>query len=507
MSTRNLKKIFFFFLAASLILSACLPSIFKRDDTSPEAIYTMAAQTVIAQYTRAAGETAVALLTQVSSGSPTATPPEQASPTSTTQAIIPSPTATVLFPTYTPLPPTFTPLLPTFTPLPPTFTPLPPTAVPPPCDWAQFVKDVTVPDGTDMLPGQTFTKVWRLRNIGSCSWNTSYALIYVSGDRMHTYNAVGLPGIVHPGNTIDLSVEFVAPDQPGDYRSYWMLRNSYGQAFGIGPNANKPFWVDIDVTPPQSQYPYDFALSMCMASWRSRADSSLPCPGSQSSSDGSAIMLTNPELENGRRENEPTLWMRPSQTHDGWITGEYPKYKVQSGDHFMAEIGCLEDNPGCDVTFYLAYQTSGGTVKNLGSWRETYDGFTTRLDIDLSSLAGKTVQFLLTVVNNGRASKATAFWLAPSIRRSTINPEWESMPAVQAARRRVAQDTGLSASQLIPTSVAAVTWTDTCLGVHLPGQICGEALIPGYRIILTDGRRNYEVHTNQDGSILAWFEI
>ena len=41
-------------------------------------------------------------------------------------------------------------------------------------DRAQFVADVTVPDGTRYDPGATFTKTWRLRNIGTCTWTTSW---------------------------------------------------------------------------------------------------------------------------------------------------------------------------------------------------------------------------------------------------------------------------------------------------------------------------------------------
>jgi len=35
------------------------------------------------------------------------------------------------------------------------------------CDWAQFISDVTVPDGTKYEPGATFKKTWRLKNIGT----------------------------------------------------------------------------------------------------------------------------------------------------------------------------------------------------------------------------------------------------------------------------------------------------------------------------------------------------
>ncbi|PIU90073.1 MAG: hypothetical protein COS63_04110, partial [Anaerolineae bacterium CG06_land_8_20_14_3_00_57_67] len=49
------------------------------------------------------------------------------------------------------------------------------------CDWAQFVADITVPDGASFAPGAAFTKTWRLKNIGTCTWTTSYALVFVSG--------------------------------------------------------------------------------------------------------------------------------------------------------------------------------------------------------------------------------------------------------------------------------------------------------------------------------------
>ena len=274
-----------------------------------------------------------------------------------------------------------------------------------------------------MLAGTSFTKTWRLRNIGACTWNSNYALIFVDGERMTTFNAIALPEVVRPNDTIDLSVGMFAPSHSGHYRSYWMLRNPAGQAFGIGAHANKPFWVDIEVVSDQAGYAYDFALSMCAADWSSSASHSLPCPGDENSPSGSVVLLNAPVLETGKHENEPTLWTRPEATHDGWIKGVYPSYRVRTGDRFMADIGCLEDSIGCDVTFYLDYQVSGGPVHNLGSWHEVYDGNINSLVIDLSFLAGQPVQFILRVVNHGRPSHANAFWLAPSIRGSSSNVE------------------------------------------------------------------------------------
>ncbi len=152
-------------------------------------------------------------------------------------------------PTQTPLPPT---AIPTSTPVPATNTPLPtPTAVTY-CDWVSFVKDVTVPDGSNFAPGETFTKTWRLKNRGTCTWTPDYMLVYTSGAQMGGTTAVRLPAYVAPGQTVDISVTLTAPDSSGKYVGYWMLRNSSGTLFGYGENANQAFYVDIKVKVTES---------------------------------------------------------------------------------------------------------------------------------------------------------------------------------------------------------------------------------------------------------------
>ena len=118
------------------------------------------------------------------------------------------------------------------------------------CSRAQFVTDVTVPDGTIIAPGTTFTKTWRLKNIGNCTWTTSYALVFTSGNAMGAPQsaAVNFPSNVAPGQTVDLSVQFTAPTTAGAiYRLLETARRS-GNVFGIGWNANRSFWVEINVS-------------------------------------------------------------------------------------------------------------------------------------------------------------------------------------------------------------------------------------------------------------------
>src|SRR6185295_16557395 len=47
---------------------------------------------------------------------------------------------------------------------------------------AKFVDDLTVPDGTHILLGQTFSKKWSVQNSGTCDWGPDYRLVLVSGD-------------------------------------------------------------------------------------------------------------------------------------------------------------------------------------------------------------------------------------------------------------------------------------------------------------------------------------
>ena len=134
----------------------------------------------------------------------------------------------------------------TATPVPATSTPVRPTNTPVPtavsyCDWVAFVKDVTIPDGTQLSAGEVFTKTWRLQNRGTCTWTPDYMLVFTSGDPMGATTAVRLPGYVAAGQTVDVSVTLTAPASAGRYTGYWMLRNPSGALFGSGSKANEAF--------------------------------------------------------------------------------------------------------------------------------------------------------------------------------------------------------------------------------------------------------------------------
>lgn len=199
-------RIFSIIVVAALFLTACnLPQAPTED---PNAVMTIAAQTVEAKFT---------------------------------QSFLLTPSAT------------FTPLL-TQTPLPPaaTLTPASSLTPTPTCDLAEYVTDVSVPDGTQFLSGQAFTKTWRLKNIGVCTWTSGYQVIFDNGDSMSGPATQPLAGTVAPGQSVDISVSLKAPSAAGSYRGYWKLRNATGVLLPVvaGYQGNS-FFVDIKVAQPE----------------------------------------------------------------------------------------------------------------------------------------------------------------------------------------------------------------------------------------------------------------
>ena len=125
-----------------------------------------------------------------------------------------------------------------------------PVATPAGCtDRAAFVEDVTLPDGSPVVAGETFRKVWRLRNAGtcSCSWTPAYALVFSSGERMGGASVIPLATTVQPGGTSDVGVDLIAPTVRGTSRGYWLLRNDRGLLFGLPDTGVNPIRVEVAV--------------------------------------------------------------------------------------------------------------------------------------------------------------------------------------------------------------------------------------------------------------------
>ncbi|NWG05836.1 MAG: hypothetical protein HXY35_04010 [Chloroflexi bacterium] len=285
------------------------------------------------------------------------------------------------------------------------------------CDWAQFVADVTVPDGTNFSAGATFAKTWRLKNIGSCTWTTGYSLVFSSGEKMGGPDSVPLPSSVAPGQTVDVTVNLTAPSTPGSYRGFWQLKNAAGALFGIGTTAAKPFWVSINVLRPFVTA-YDFTADICSATWHYDGGP-IPCPYNEAKKQyGYVLKFDNPTLEDGTSAGRPGLLTVPQDKYGGVIRGVYPDMDIFPGDHFQATIGCEGGAVGCYVTYRLEYMTANRQVYTIWKFNEKYDGRYVNIDVDLSSIAWrKKISLVLMISANGSATGDRALWVQPRLVR------------------------------------------------------------------------------------------
>lgn len=124
----------------------------------------------------------------------------------------------------------------------PTFTPITgsnPGGNPnePLCKNAAYDGDVTVPDGTVFEPWEKFTKVWSIRNTGTCSWDEGFYFAAVSGPpsmgaNQGPYKFRSKKDFIAPGEAVNMAIDMYAPGEPGDYVAHWHMYDDTGKAFG-----------------------------------------------------------------------------------------------------------------------------------------------------------------------------------------------------------------------------------------------------------------------------------
>jgi hypothetical protein len=368
-----------FLIIFSLILAGCNLPGQETPESQVDLLNTAAAQTIQAQ------QTLIAEATQV--------PP--------TQEILPTETLAPQEETEEPTQPP----APTHTP-----TTAPTNTPEGKCDQAAFMTE-TVLDGSIINQGQAFTKTWTLKNSGTCTWNADYDVVFFSGNAMGASAATQLTSnTVAPGQQITISLELQAPNTVGTHRGNFKLRNAAGVVFGIGAK-DSPFWVEISI--PGNTY--DFARNYCApgVKWSS-GSGELPCPGVSGSEKGWALLIDKPLLENMALDDEPGLQVHPQKVENGWIRGTYPEITLTSDTSFKTIVGCY-GSTNCDVKFSLLARVNGGAEQTLGTWHEVQDMTFTRVEIDLSSLTGKRVQFILLVEANGSSANDLSLWFAPRI--------------------------------------------------------------------------------------------
>lgn len=139
----------------------------------------------------------------------------------------------------------------------------PPTATPGgsagSCTYAAAFEGVeTIPDGTIYPFGKQFTKTWRVKNTGTCTWTDSVSLIWVYSetDGQESSETMGAPGVmavvtenVPPNGYLEVKVDFTVPSKVGTYKLYYKFRSS-NAIFGVNGNGN--LWLEIEACNPNT---------------------------------------------------------------------------------------------------------------------------------------------------------------------------------------------------------------------------------------------------------------
>jgi hypothetical protein len=233
---RNTLRLAIFIFTISL-LTAC--GLTAEPTVDINIAHTQAAETVNAVLT----QQALPVTTEAPAQATATTPPE----------VLPTATATSIPSSPTPAP-TDTPAV---------------TPTGEPCeDRAEFVDDVTIPDDTVLLPGESFVKTWRLKNAGTCTWTTGYGLVFVEGNQMEAASPSPLTAEIKPGQEGDVSIQFKSPGTPGTYRSDWALANPSGVRIGLKDKADATMWVQIIVQEGTD------SLNLGSPDWRDPMDNS-----------------------------------------------------------------------------------------------------------------------------------------------------------------------------------------------------------------------------------------
>lgn len=102
------------------------------------------------------------------------------------------------------------------------------------CNGLVYVRDVTIPDNTPMIPGQSFTKTWEVSNTGTCAWDAGFKLAAIGGDAMGG-QTLTLAQAVAVGGSTQLSIPMTAPtNKTGMIQGTWRMSNTQGVYFGDG---------------------------------------------------------------------------------------------------------------------------------------------------------------------------------------------------------------------------------------------------------------------------------
>lgn len=75
-------------------------------------------------------------------------------------------------------------------------------------------------------------------------------------------------------------------------------------------------------------------------------------------------------------------------------------------------------------------------------------------------------------------------------------------PAAAVARKDLAQKLSVSENSIVILKITETTWSDGCLGLGGPAEICLQALVPGFKVEMLAKGKTYFYRTDKTGSVI-----
>ena len=335
------------------------------------------------------------------------------------------------------------------------------------------MEDINIPDDTIVYAGDKLTKTWRIKNVGTCTWTPDYKLVLTNGSLVGPSSFSVFENEVPPNETVDISIPFIVPNTLGESQVFFHLDDGLGNQFGVDKDRKSPLWIQVIVeqpplsftpaestplaTPPisnpslltdDSDLKFDFYDQYCAAEWR-LDETIIPCPGIPGDANGSVYGLGQAISESGNIAPSAIIVNFPETDAETKISATYPELTVEDGDHLLVDIGCVDGAVNCSVLFNIYYVNENGEQFGILAIGEFYDRQISSHNLDLSSLAGNNVRFILEVDSLGNSSDDTIVWIQPRILRGApILPT--STPAPKATA--TSTETPVPTASPLPTA-------------------------------------------------------
>lgn len=265
----------------------------------------------------------------------------------------------------------------------------------------EYLSDINIPDGADIPIETVFPKTWFIKNVGTCTWNSKYKLVYNSGNLKglsDSYNILEEGNFLRPGETISVSARMQAPSITNTaYESYWQLESDKGELFGAGDQQNVMLSAKIK-TSTFYNFVSNFNSAICSDDY-----GYFTCGTHSDGSRGSAFLDQTPMTESGSTGNVAFV-ITPPHTEGGKTRVEFGPLRIPVNHRFYTSFSCRPQTPQCDTQLRLYVREEGRAEEyEIKSSREWNDGFMSEWEFKMGDFgySYQDLYYIFEVIANG----------------------------------------------------------------------------------------------------------